>query len=411
MMTAKKDTYDAMKWCNYIVRALCIGLMIGLPSLVFAQSATSQAESTSFVYTSVLDDPEIQRLGDQGLQYLYNMKMDEANAIFDEIESRYPDHPIGPFLKALITWWQILPDLAVEDYDEEFERQMQEVIDRCERLIDEERYEFDAIFFKGAALGYRGRLLSNRGSWFRAARDGRGAMKYIFRIADRDASNADYIFGLGVYHYFAYMVPKKYPVVRPFMTFFPDGDRDRGLAELERVAEEGRFIRAEATYFLLQIYMVYEPDYRKAVEYIQRLRTQYPDNPFFHILEGIVHGQWGRWRTAQPIFEEVVERYLEGWPGYTDGMGEKALYYRARALMVRGEFSEALNVLLQVEALSSRRTFDNYYRVLGRLRQGMCYDALGQRAIAEVRYREVLEMEDQGGAHDRAKRYLKTPYR
>jgi hypothetical protein len=48
---------------------------------------------------------------------------------------------------------------------------------------------------------------------------------------------------------------------------------------------------------------------------------------------------------------------------------------------------------------------------MGRLRQGMTYDALGQRAVARQRYQEVLRMKEWASSHDRAERYLNRPYR
>ena len=64
----------------------------------------------------------------------------------------------------------------------------------------------------------------------------------------------------------------------------------------------------------------------------------------------------------------------------------------------------------QLEALSARNEADTYFKVMGRLRQGMVYDALDQRSVAQDRYRQVLSMKDWGTAHDQAKRYLDRPY-
>jgi tetratricopeptide (TPR) repeat protein len=390
----------------------CILLLALRAGLLIPRAVQAQAQSASFPVstTSALDDPLVQQWGEDGLDLLYTMKSAEARALFDRIEERYPGHPIGPFLNGLIVWWEIMPDLNDERHDDAFYDAMDEVIKRCDRILDRNSENFDAIFFKGAALGFRGRLRSNRGVWFKAAMDGRGALKYVFHIAERDTSNADYVFGVGVSHYFADVVPEKYPVVRPFMSFFPDGNRDEGLRELHRVADEGRFIQTEAIYFLLQIYMIYETDYAESLKYARMLRERHPANPYFHVMEGRVYAQWGRWKQALPIFDEVLARYQEGQAGYTPAMAEYALYYRARSQMVFREYGEAITSLIQLEALVSRRREDTYFKVLGRLRQGMCYDALGQRKVAVARYREVLKMEDFSGAHDRANRYLKQPF-
>ncbi|QXD14131.1 tetratricopeptide repeat protein [Rhodocaloribacter litoris] len=389
-----------------LVPAVLGGLLAGVPPAP-AQPARPAALDG---FASVLDDPRVQALGEAGLDLLYNMKLDEARRTFDRIEALYPAHPIGPFLRGLITWWQILPDLHDTSHDEAFIRQMDEVVRRSDRLLKRNRDDFDAMFFKGAALGFRGRLLSNRGEWLRAARDGKEAMQYVFRIAEHDTANADFIFGKGVYDYFADVVPEKYPVVKPLMLFFPDGDRTRGLRELRRVADEGRFIRTEAAYFLLQIYMIYEPDFAQSLAYVQRLRAWHPDNPFFHTLEGRVHAQWGRWREARRIYAEVLERYRAGQAGYTDALAVQALYYLGRAALNDGDPARAAGYLEELERITAREKRDSYFKTLGTLRLGMAYDALGRRSEALERYRRVRKMKDYAGAHDRARQYQKTPY-
>ncbi|GIV58042.1 MAG: hypothetical protein KatS3mg043_2159 [Rhodothermaceae bacterium] len=359
---------------------------------------------------SVLDDPQVQALGEQGLDLLYDMKLAEAARVFDQIEALYPGHPIGPFLHGLITWWQILPDLHDTSHDKAFIRQMDEVVRRSDRLLKRNPDDFDAMFFKGAALGFRGRLRSNRGDWLRAARDGKEAMQYVFRIAEHDTTNADFVFGKGVYDYFAAVVPEKYPVVKPLMLFFPKGDRARGLRELRRVADEGRFIRTEAAYFLLQIHLIYEPNFNQSLIYVQRLRAWHPDNPFFHTLEGRVHAQWGRWREARRIYGEVLDRYRAGQAGYTPALVAQALYYLGRAEFSARRPEQALVYLEELERITEAMPHDSYFKTLGLLRLGMTYDALGRRDEAVERYRRVRKLKDFAGAHDRAERYLKTPY-
>ena len=379
-----------------------MGLLIVLFGLVMPAAAQPRA--------SVLDDPQVQALGEEGLALLYDMKLPEAEAVFDRIETRFPDHPIGPFLKGLLVWWQILPDLHDTTHDEAFFEAMAEVIDRSDRLLKRDGEAFDAMFFKGAALGFRGRLRSNRKAWFKAALDGKQAMTYVLRIAEADTSNADYLFGKGVYDYFAAMVPQKYPVVKPFMAFFPGGDRDRGLRELRRTAEEGRFIRTEAVYFLLQIHFLYEPDFEQSLHYARLLRAWYPDNAFFHTLEGRVYAQWGHWRQAETVYQEVLQRFREGRPGYTAALVEQALYYLGRSAMAYRRYDEAMDYLQELERVVAHPEEDSYFQVLGRLRQGMLYDLTNQREQAVERYRQVLRMDDQGGAHERARQYLKTPF-
>ena len=361
---------------------------------------------------SVLSNAFVRKQGRRGLDLLYDMKFAEAEHVFAQITRRYPDHPVGPFLEALSTWWQILLDLTDTSHDEAFYDAMDEVIDRADEMLDENPDSQDAAFFKGAALGFRGRLRSNRSQWLRSAYDAKRAMDHVFDLAEANPRSADFAFGKGIYDYYAALLPERYPIAKPFMRLFPDGSKERGLSALRRTAEDGWFIQTEANYFLLQINYRYEQDFARSLERVQWLREEHPNNPFFHNFEGRVYAKWGRWRQAQDTFDTVLARHYAGRTGYNDHMAEIALYYMGRSHLVYDEYRKALNYFVQLEQLTSTEEAgeESFYRTLGRLRQGMVYDALGQREAARQRYRSVLEMEDHAEAHQRAEEFLEEAY-
>ncbi len=379
--------------------------------LALAPAAMRSTVAQPVRTVSVLEQPSIKELATVGMDHLYDLRFDEAQRAFDLIDQQLPDHPIGPFLQSLTTWWQILLDLSDESHDRTFFSAMESVIDRCDAILDDDPDNVDALFFKGAALGFRGRLRSNRGDWFKAAMDGKRAMDYVLAVPRLEPDNADYGFGKGIYDYFAAVVPDRHPYVKPVMGLFPRGDRERGLELLERTASEGHYIQTEAVYFLLQINFIYERNYKQSLEHAAWLRERYPNNAFFHAIYGRVLAHAGRWSQSAPVFTEILDRYKRGDTGYNAAVAEQALYYLARERMVRRDFETALPFLLQLEALSARSKKDGYFKVLGRLRQGMSFDALGQRDLAVQRYREVLRMKDWADSHDRASSYLDEPYR
>jgi hypothetical protein len=384
-------------------------LLAAAPAVPAAAQRTAQAQPAPG-QKSVLDDAMAQFQIKRGLDLLYHMKFEQAHAMFDLVDRRFPDHPIGPFLKALDTWWKILIDLSDDTHDAAFFAAMDEVIERSDRLLKRDPNHFDAMFFKGAALGFRGRLRSNRGDWWQSARDGMRAMDYVLGVAKKDPKNPDFAFGKGIYDYYADAVPERYPFVKPVMVFFPDGDKARGIQELERTAKEGRFIQTEAVYFLLQIYYLFEQDYDKSVEYVTWLREHYPDNAFFHAFEGRVYARWGHWGRAEEIFDDVLTGYKQKKTGYNAAAAEQALYFMARGRMAYADYPQALAHLNRLEALAARNDREGYFKVMGRLRLGMVYDALGQRPQAVARYRQVLQMKDWSESRARAKQFLEQPY-
>jgi tetratricopeptide (TPR) repeat protein len=266
------------------------------------------------------------------------------------------------------------------------------------------------MFFKGAAHGFRGRLRSNRGEWLNAGKDGKAALEYIFDIAEADTSNADFQFGSGVYNYFASVIPDKYPIVKPMLFFFPSADRELGLSQLTMTATRGRLIQTEAVYFLLQIYLIYEPEFQKAVRYASWLTGKYPANAFFRLMEGRVYVKWGRWTRAMVAFDEVTEGYESKRVGYTPALASVAAFYRGRYYMQAKDFRSAQSSFEEVDRLTSGQPTDSRFRIESVLRLGMMYDLEGNRPEANASYERVLDMKKNGDSHDRARQYLKSPY-
>lgn len=78
---------------------------------------------------SILDDYQFQEQARKGLGYLYNMDFAAADATFAEISSRHPDHPVSPFLQALVPWWTIQLEPGDTSQDATFLASMDRVIE------------------------------------------------------------------------------------------------------------------------------------------------------------------------------------------------------------------------------------------------------------------------------------------
>lgn len=374
--------------------------------------ATAAAETTAVPRaSSVLTDEFVRTTGIEGLDRLYGMQFEAAKARFDKIDARYPDHPVGPFLKGLNLWWTIMLDLTDTSHDEAFIEQMNTVIERCNALLEEDPDHFDAALFKAAAHGFLSRLHSNRYRWWKTIRNAQKAINYVQKVEGVAPERGDYVFGSGMYDYYAAILPEEYSLSKAIMWMLPDGDKERGLKRLRETATNGRYVRTEAIYFLAKVHYLYEDDFRRTRKWTERLRERHPDNPFFHTFEGRVYARWGRWRQAGEIFQAVLHRCEAGQSGYNTHMEEIARLYLARHRLYQNDYRVALRHLAELEQLTARENVeDTRYRMLGYLYQGMVYDALDRRDVAVSRYQKVLNMEDAAGAHERAERYLDEPY-
>ena len=144
-----------------------------------------------------------------GINQIYGIQFNEAENTFNTVIKEYPTHPSGKFFKAMITWWRILLDLNNESLDQQFYDQLDEVISMCDDILDKNDKNTDAMFFKGGALGFRGRLRSTRESWFKAAMDGKDGLALVFKSYSINPQNTDVQLGFGIYHYYAEVIPRQ----------------------------------------------------------------------------------------------------------------------------------------------------------------------------------------------------------
>jgi hypothetical protein len=390
--------HPARSWTRKAL--LYLALLLGSAALTTA--ATTRP-------ASILDDAQFRADVRQGLDHLYDMDYDGANTAFAQIEQHYPGHPVGPFLRALHPWWEILVDPDDDSQDEAFFNAMDEVIKRCDRRLKADPQDLDGMFFKAGALAFRGRLRTDRKSWLRAALDGRKALQLLEEVRKRDPENPDLLLGIGLFDYLADVAPTQYPVIKPFTRFFPKGSRERGLREIAEAVEKGQFVQAEAAFCLVQVYYIFEHDYATSLHYARWLRDRYPNNALFHVYEGRTLARLNLWPDEHQSLLDVLERHSEGKPGYRGDVMTQALYVLGRDDVRWRQFGEAIPVLSRLEGLPAAGSGADY-KAYGRLYRGMALDALGKRDEAIYWYNRAIASKPPGEVRDKARTYLRSPY-
>lgn len=348
----------------------------------------------------------------RGIEDVYNLRFENAEKEFRQLVELKPDHPAGPFFLAMVQWWKILIDLDNEEYDDAFHESLDHVIDLCDAMLDREDGDVEALFFKGGAIGFQGRLSAHRSQWLAAANAGRKALPIVREAAALDPDNYDVQLGLGIYNYYAEIVPREYPFVKPLMIFVPPGDREKGIGQLRLAAEKGRYASVEASYFLMQLYYQFEKNSQAALDIARDLHARFPDNMLFHKYLGRCNVSLANWSTAEEVFGEISARARKGQRGYTAGTEREASYYLGLCAMNRHQYDEALKHFYRCDELS--RTLDrgdpSGFMVMANLKVGNIYDAQKRRNLAMEQYRKVLDMKEYMGSYGTARQYLQTPF-
>ncbi len=348
----------------------------------------------------------------KGIDYTYNLEFDLAKSEFSEIVKTHPDHPAGPFFLAMTDWWRILLDLDDDSHDDEFFDELGKVIELADKRLDKNGNDITGLFFKGGAIGFRGRLHANRGHWIRAANDGRRALGIVNKAHELDPNNHDILLGTGIYNYYAEVAPERYPLLKPLMWFLPKGDKAKGIEQLKLAAQHAKYARVEAAYFLTQLFFYFEKNYLDALQLARMLNRTYPNNSLFQRYVGRCYVALARLEDAQDIFLEVLKRYKESRAGYNKAAAREAYYYIGMYYLNGGKPEEALKHFAPAEKLSSEidKGSASGFRVMTNLRIGMAYDLMKKRDEAVQSYKRVLVMDDYEDSHKLAKQYIEKAY-
>jgi len=356
-----------------------------------------------------------QRIQD-GIDLIYNLRFPAADDHFRAVIADDPDNPLGHFFLAMVGWWRVLVDLEDRSHDEEFCARLADCIEVCDRRLETNADDFDAILFKGGAIGFRGRLRGDRAEYLRAAGDGLKSLPLLKRSRRLEPTNKDILFGQAIYNYFAVVIPEIYPVVRPVMWLLDDGDRELGLRQLEEVAREGKYARTEARYFLAQICRIFEKDEKRALSHLELLHEQYPDNALFHRYRARTLAEMGQWEEGIRLYEEVIERSRDGRPGYHRRGHLEALYYLGRRAFFERRYEQAVRALAAADSLSlglgktPKQQAVRGYVALTNLCLGMSLDAQGMREEALQRYARVRQLPEFGTSHRLARKYERQAF-
>ncbi|MBU3679750.1 MAG: tetratricopeptide repeat protein [Candidatus Kapabacteria bacterium] len=347
-----------------------------------------------------------------GTKAVYNVEFDKAQDVFDEVIRRYPQHPAGYFLDAMIDWWRIAIGQRSQATEARFLSKLDKVITVCDANLTRNPKDISSMFFKGGALGYRGRFNATNNNMLSAAEDGRVALGLLNDCQKVAPGNHDILLGTGLYNYWASVLPEKYPALKPVMIFLPKGDKVIGLAQLKAAARQARYSAVEAKVVLVQAYFDFEKNALEAIDFARDLNQSYPRNPAFHRAYGRCLVSLGPIDSAAVVWRDVLNRCLDKWPGYNRNAAREALYYIGVSLMIRGDLDKALTYFYKCDEACRKIDEDaTGFIIKTNLKIGQIYDMQGKRDLAIKQYKKLLAWSDNNGSHDDAQRYLATPYR
>lgn len=376
--------------------------------VAFILSVTKAAATANDSIPVLLTDTEIQIECTEGINSMYNFDFKRADSQFRWLRGKYGWHPLPYFLLGLSQWWRIVPNIQETKYDSALLVYLDSTILVAENIFNKGS-EVEGGFFLSAAYAFKGRLYAERRAWRKAASAGKNAMKYLDYCRDHEEFGPEILFGDALYNYYSVWIPENYPILKPVMMFFRDGDKELGLTQLKEVASNAFFTRTEAQYFLMRIMANEENDRRAALFTSEYLNETFPNNAYFQRFYARMLYSTGKYDKAEIISKSIITKIDSSFNGYEQNSGRYAAFFLGEINSHRDEPEEAEKYYkLCVKYGDEIGAQEKGYYLYSVLNLGRYAADRGDKDIAKENFRRVKKLSSKKDrTYKLAKEYLK----
>jgi len=400
-------------------------------------AATAFAQSTPGAATEP-DHAQLDSLRHSGIEALYNLDYDKAERDFKEIVKLYPTHPAGPQLLAARVWIKTLyesrrlqsslyssqsfyssgDDKVDPKIIAEFRNLTREAKRLAEVRLKQNPNDIEALDWLGAIQGLKASFeeaVERR--HFAALKDADDAVDHHRQVLKLDPTFIDAGLTVGLYEYAVGSLPLAIKVLAGITGF--RGSKKRGLASIERVANEGKWSRDDAKTLLIVLY-TREKRYADVLLLARELSAKYPRNYLFRLEAADALVSQAEVERKNKNTEAAARAEREAFATFDELLHDRSVRDTvSRALdLVHFKYGEVL--LTAGESERAAKEFLASTRVehaeptlvtMAHLYAARAFDLAGKRDEALSQYKEVLTRPDIYAAHDEAKKGLLEPYK
>jgi tetratricopeptide (TPR) repeat protein len=293
-------------------------------------------------------------------------------------------------MEVVSLWWQIQMDSHDTDHDVRFGAMAGMAIEAADAWTGREPMRAEAWFYLGGAYGARAQWRALRGETLAAARDGKRIKQALEQALTLDPSMHDAHFGIGLYRYYADVVPAVARVLR-WLLLLPGGDREDGLARMLKARSAGQLLASEADYQLALIYLWYEQQPQRSVDLLTALRARFPHNPhFLQLTAEIEENNLGNPTASLKSWQALLDAARADDVAEPEVSEVRARLGIARQLERLGEADAALSHLRAVIAAKPAAPYGALAQA--HLQLGQTMQRLEMRAEAMAAYRASLAL-------------------
>lgn len=311
----------------------------------------------------------------KGLGYSYNFQMQEAEAEFQKIINKYPNDPRGYHYKSGLYLWAFMGNKDISDYNR-FLRLSDVAIEKAKALLDRQDNDENALYVLGANYGFRAMAFTKNNSSLDAIWAAKNSNRYLNEVQEHYPYNNDVYLGKGLFSYAISFVPGVFKWALNLAGF--SGSKEEGINYLKKAYKYGKYSKAEAAFFLSQIYSESYGDYETSAGYLRQLIKQYPLNSLFLYSYAVVLIKDRKPQEAERSLKEIVRsnnsrfQQIVAYSNFLLG----DIYFH------RNDFSRAISYYQKF--LTGTKDFD--YSGIAYYRTGLSYEISKNRREAQRNY-------------------------
>ncbi len=345
----------------------------------------------------------------KGVDDIYRMRFDEAEAAARKAIALDPAHPNAYMGLAGVTWTKYVygTDQGDPKLLDLFGQQIKQAISVGEDWVKAHPDDPEGLMTLGAAYGLSSRLDIIRHQWVRGYLEGRKAVGITRQSVQKDPQLWDGWLGVGMYDYYTDVYPRFIGVLAKLVL---RGNRLRGIETLKQVAEKGHFSKNNARILLVEIYLEDQwgaRDPEKAMALLRALRAQYPESAMMHSADMVARYEGKRYAEVLTEARAYLQRVARG--EYRPIEAAKGNVALGCALWQLGHRDEALEAFKRAEDVM----FDgkpSRWSVWAHIRAGQLLDVMGRRADALAEYKFAAAQPDTWDFKQFAKAGLAKPF-
>jgi tetratricopeptide (TPR) repeat protein len=411
---------------------LSLLFILAVPGAVFAQTPPNP-------WLSEAERERFEKLRIAGSEALFNLDYETARKSFKEMAEAFPNYPAGPQFLADGVWIETLYQTrrlqsSLYGSDDTFYSTGDDKVDpkvigqfrsltRQARVLTEARLkqypkDTEALYFMGAIEGLKAAFeeaVERR--HFAALKNGSEAVDRHREVIKLDPTYHDAEITIGLYDYTVGSLPLPIKLIAGIAGF--RGSKKRGLATLERVTREGRWVRDEARTLLIVLY-TREKRYAESAAIARELVAKYPRNYLYRLeaadalvlqaalerkanqVTAMTAAETEAFATFESLLKDKVVRD-------TAARAFDLIHFKyGEALMTAGQYEKAAKQFLAAAEVPGAQ---QGLATMSHLYAARALDLSGKRNDAMTQYRAVLARPNVYDAHDQAQTGLKEAFK